>query len=52
MRICRSATVGGIVLHAFEAGTLFRRDAAQIAELNKIYGMTLRAGDSHRLKEK
>jgi hypothetical protein len=43
----------GIVLHAFEGRTPFSAETlAQIAELNKIYGMTLRAGDSHRLKEK
>src|SRR6201996_8146650 len=43
----------GIVLHAFEGRAPFSPETlAQIAELNKIYGMTLRAGDSHRLKEK
>jgi hypothetical protein len=43
----------GIVLHAFEGRAPFSQETlAQISELNKIYGMTLRAGDSHRLKEK
>jgi predicted DNA-binding ribbon-helix-helix protein len=43
----------GIVLHAFEGRTPFSSETlAQISELNKIYGMTLRADDSHRLKEK
>ncbi len=43
----------GIVLHAFEGREPFSPETlAQIAELNKIYGMSLRAGDSHRLKEK
>jgi hypothetical protein len=43
----------GIVLHAFEGQAPFSPETlAQISELNKIYGMTLRAGDSHRLREK
>jgi hypothetical protein len=43
----------GIVLHAFEGRAPFSSETlARISELNKIYGMTLRAGDSHRLKEK
>jgi hypothetical protein len=43
----------GIVLHAFEGRAPFSAETlAQISELNKIYGMTFRAGDSHRLKEK
>jgi len=43
----------GIVLHAFEGRAPFSAETlAQIAELNKIYGMTLRAGDSHQLREK
>jgi hypothetical protein len=42
----------GIVLHAFEGKTPFAKESlAQIRELKKIYGMTLRASDSHRLKE-
>jgi hypothetical protein len=43
----------GIVLHAFEGKTPFSKETlAQIAELRKIYNMTLRAGDSHKLREK
>jgi hypothetical protein len=43
----------GIVLHAFEGRAPFAPETLeQIAELNKIYGMTLKAGDSHHLKEK
>jgi predicted DNA-binding ribbon-helix-helix protein len=43
----------GDLLHAFEGREPFSAETlAQIAELNKIYGMTLRAGESHRLKEK
>jgi hypothetical protein len=42
----------GIVLHAFEGKTPFgKQSIAQIGELKKIYGMTLRARDSHQLKE-
>jgi hypothetical protein len=43
----------GIVLHAFEGKLPFSKETlGQIAELNKIYGMSLRAIDSHKLKEK
>ena len=43
----------GIVLHAFEGKSPFGKETlAQIAELKKIYGMTLRATDSHKLKER
>ncbi|MGA8030234.1 MAG: hypothetical protein WB992_24085 [Bryobacteraceae bacterium] len=43
----------GIVLHAFEGKAPFRKESlAQIRELKKIYGMTLRASDSHNLREK
>lgn len=43
----------GIVLHAFEGKLPFSKESvAQIAELKKIYGLTLRATDSHQLKEK
>jgi len=43
----------GIVLHAFEGKAPFSRQSlGQIAELRKIYGMTLRAADSHHLKER
>ncbi len=43
----------GIVLHAFEGKAPFSKATlGQIAELKRIYGLTLAAGDSHRLKEK
>jgi hypothetical protein len=43
----------GIVLHAFEGKPAFAKETlAQIAELKKVYGLSLRAADSHRLKEK
>lgn len=43
----------GIVLHAFEGKAPFSKATlAQIAELRRIYGLTLQAGDSHQLKEK
>jgi hypothetical protein len=43
----------GIVLHAFEGKLPFSKESvAQIAELKKIYGLTLRATDSHQLREK
>lgn len=43
----------GIVLHSFEGKTPFSKESvAQIAELKKIYGLSLRAADSHQLKEK
>jgi hypothetical protein len=43
----------GVVLHAFEGKLPFSKETLrQIAELSKIYGMTLRASDSHKLKEK
>src|ERR1700751_4916186 len=43
----------GIVLHAFEGKAPFGKETlGQISELKKIYGMTLRASDSHKLKEK
>jgi hypothetical protein len=43
----------GIVLHAFEGKTPFGKETlGQIGDLKKIYGMTLRASDSHKLKEK
>ena len=42
----------GIVLHAFEGKAPFSKDTrAQIVELKRIYGLTLKATDSHRLKE-
>lgn len=42
----------GIVLHAFEGKAPFSKETLkQIAELKQIYGLTLRASDSHQLKE-
>lgn len=43
----------GIVLHAFEGKAPFSKETlGQIAELKRIYGLKLRAVDSHRLQEK
>jgi hypothetical protein len=43
----------GIVLHAFEGKTPFSPETRkQIAELKRIYGLDLQAGDSHRLVER
>lgn len=43
----------GIVLHAFEGKAPFGKESlGQIGELKKIYGLTLHASDSHKLKEK
>jgi hypothetical protein len=43
----------GIVLHVFEGKAPFAPATLQeIAQLRKIYGLTLRAADSHRLKER
>ena len=43
----------GIVLHAFEGKAPFGKESlAQVDELKKIYGLTLSASDSHKLKEK
>jgi hypothetical protein len=43
----------GIVLHAFDGKTPFTRDSLrEIEQLRKIYGLTLKASNSHRLKEK
>jgi hypothetical protein len=45
--------VEGIVLHAFEGKAPFNKETLrQIGEFKKIYGMTLRAADSHKLREK
>ena len=42
----------GIVLHAFEGKAPFSpQTLKQIEKLRSIYGLTLRAGDSHQLKE-
>ena len=43
----------GMVLHAFEGKTAFSKETlGQIAELRKIYHMSLRAADSHKVKVK
>jgi hypothetical protein len=43
----------GIVLHSFEGKAPFSKETlAQIGELKKVYGLSLRASDSHRLKER
>ena len=43
----------GIVLHAFEGKAAFSKPTLQkVAELNKIFGLTLTAADAHKLKEK
>jgi hypothetical protein len=43
----------GIVLHAFEGKAPFSAQTLkEIERLNEIYGMTLRASDSHKLKER
>ncbi len=42
----------GIVLHAFEGKAPFGRETlARIAQLKAVYGLDLRAADSHRLVE-
>jgi hypothetical protein len=42
----------GIVLHAFEGKAAFSPETLkQIGEFRSIYGLTLRASDSHGLKE-
>ena len=43
----------GIVLHAFEGKAPFSEASLKdIEKLRSIYGLTLRATDSHQLKEK
>jgi hypothetical protein len=42
----------GVVLHAFEGRSPFSPETLkEIAQIKRIYGLTLRASDSHRLKE-
>lgn len=42
----------GIVLHAFDGKAPFSPETRkQIAELKRIYGLDLKADDSHRLEE-
>lgn len=43
----------GIVLHAFEGKAPFSQQTLkEIEQIRTIYGLTLRAVDSHRLKER
>lgn len=43
----------GIVLHAFEGKTPFKKESLQkIVELKKVYGLDLDASASHRLIER
>jgi hypothetical protein len=43
----------GIVLHAFEGKSAFSLETLkQITQIKAIYGLTLRAADSHKLKER
>ena len=45
--------IEGIVLHAFEGKTPFNAETLrQIGELKRIYGLDLKAADSHRLRER
>jgi len=44
--------IEGIVLHSFEGKAPFGAESRKkIAELKKIYGLTLSAADSHKLVE-
>ena len=43
----------GIVLHAFEGKSAFSAETLrEIEQLKKVYGLQLKASDSHRLKER
>jgi len=43
----------GIVLHVFEGKTPFSAETLrEVEQFRKIYGLTLQASDSHRLKER
>ncbi len=43
----------GVILHSFEGKTPFSAETLkEIEQFKKIYGMTLRAADSHHLKER
>jgi hypothetical protein len=43
----------GIVLHAFEGKAPFSQQTLkEIEQIRAIYGLTLRAADSHRLKDR
>lgn len=53
----RDMTLGdlleGIVLHAFEGKSPFSRQTLkEIEQFKQLYGMTLKASDSHKLKER
>ncbi|HVC21637.1 MAG TPA: hypothetical protein VNE16_16315 [Vicinamibacterales bacterium] len=42
----------GVLLHAFEGRAPFSRDTLQkVADLKRVYGLTLSARDSHHLTE-
>ncbi|HJQ39556.1 MAG TPA: hypothetical protein VKB93_20630 [Thermoanaerobaculia bacterium] len=43
----------GIVLHAFDGKTPFKKESLQkIGELRKVYGLDLTSADSHKLVER
>jgi hypothetical protein len=43
----------GIVLHAFEGKAPFSKPTlVKVAELRKVFGLTLTAADAHQLKER
>lgn len=43
----------GIVLHAFEGKAAFSAQTLkEIEQIRNVYGLTLRASDSHKLKER
>ena len=43
----------GVILHAFEGKTPFSTETLkEIEQFKKIYGLTLRSTDSHRLQER
>jgi hypothetical protein len=45
--------IEGIVLHAFEGKAPFSKPTlAKVAELRRVFGLTLTATDAHHLKEK
>ena len=45
--------VEGIILHAFDGKTAFGADTRKrIADIKRLYGLSLTAADSHRLSEK
>ncbi len=45
--------IEGVVLHAFEGKAPFSQETLkEIEQFRKIYGMKLKASDSHQLKER